>query len=41
MEKKADQAQEYLLYKGKPLVRCGNVLYYGNMTDKYVIKMEN
>lgn len=40
MEKKANQAQEYLLYKGKPLVRCGNVLYYGNMTDKYVIKME-
>lgn len=40
MEKKAEQAQEYLLYKGKPLVRCGNVLYYGNMSDKYVIKME-
>lgn len=40
MEKKANQSQEYLLYKGKPLVRCGNVLYYGNMTDKYVIKME-
>ncbi len=27
-------------YKGKPLVRCGNTIYYGSMKDKYVIKME-
>ena len=27
-------------YKGRPLVRCGDTLYYGNMTDKYVIKMD-
>ena len=27
-------------YKGKPLVRCGDVIYYGSMRDKYVIKME-
>ena len=27
-------------YKGKPLVRCGDVIYYGSMKDKYVIKME-
>lgn len=27
-------------YKGRPLVRCGDVLYYGSMKDKYVIKME-
>ena len=27
-------------YKGKPLVRCGDVLYYGSMKDKYVVKME-
>ena len=40
MEKTSNQASEYLQYKGKPLVRCGNILYYGNMTDKYVIKME-
>jgi len=27
-------------YKGRPLVRCGDVIYYGSMKDKYVIKME-
>lgn len=29
-----------LMYKGKPLVRCGNIIYYGSMADKFVIKME-
>lgn len=28
---------EFLEYKGKPLVRCGKTIYYGNMTDPYVI----
>lgn len=27
-------------YRGKPLVRCGDVLYYGSMKDKYVVKLE-
>ena len=27
-------------YKGKPLVRSGDTIYYGSMRDKYVIKME-
>ena len=31
---------DYLTYKDRPLVRCGNTLYYGSMTDKYVIKMD-
>ena len=26
-----------LTYKDRPLVRCGNEIYYGNMTDKYII----
>lgn len=26
-------------YKGKPLVRCGDELYYGNMTDEFVIHL--
>ena len=26
----------FLTYKGKPLVRCGNVIYYGKPEDKYV-----
>ena len=23
-------------YNGRPIVRCGNEMYYGNMTDKYI-----
>ena len=30
----------FLMYKGRPLVRSGNVLYYGNMAEKYVIVMQ-
>ena len=26
--------------QGKPLVRCGDVIYYGSMKDKYVVKLE-
>lgn len=29
--------EEFLEYKGKPLVRCGNTVYYGNMSDPYVV----
>ena len=32
--------QKFLTYKGTPLVRCGDILYYGNLTDNYVIKLE-
>ena len=28
------------MYRGKPLVRSGDTIYYGNMTDKYVIKID-
>jgi hypothetical protein len=28
------------MYKGKPLVRSGDVLYYGSMRDKYVCRLE-
>lgn len=27
----------YLTYKGRPLVRCGNEMYFGNMSDKFII----
>lgn len=30
---------DFLTYKGKPLVRNGDVIYYGNMSDDYVIMM--
>ena len=28
--------QEFFTYKGLPLVRKDNTIYYGNMSDKYV-----
>ena len=31
---------KFLTYKEKPLVRNGNTIYYGNMSDKFVIKLE-
>jgi len=30
---------QFLTYKGRPLVRCGNKIYYGNMADGYVCEM--
>lgn len=29
-----------LTYKGRPLVRCGNDIYYGNMTDPYIVYLQ-
>ena len=31
-----DGAKKMLTYKGKPLVRDGNTIYYGDMADEYV-----
>ena len=28
------------MYKDKPLVRCGNTLYYGSMKDPYVVMLQ-
>lgn len=36
---KKNQSQ-FLLYKGKPFVRCGDVIYYGNLSDPFVVKFE-
>ena len=30
---------KYLTYKGKPLVRKGEEIYYGKMSDNYVIML--
>lgn len=35
----AKENKEFLTYKGKPLVRSGDTVYYGSMTDEYVIKL--
>ncbi len=32
-------ATPFLMYKGRPLVRSGNTLYYGSMAEDYVIMM--
>lgn len=29
----------YILYKNRPLVREDNVICYGNVSDKYILKM--
>ena len=33
------EKNEFLMYKGKPLVRNGDTIYYGNMFDDFVIMM--
>ena len=33
------QEASFLTYKNKPLVRNGNTMYYGNMSDDYVIML--
>lgn len=30
----------FFMYKNKPLVRSGDVLYYGNMSDPYVVRIK-
>ena len=30
---------KFLTYKGKPIVRKGNEIYYGNMADSHVIML--
>ena len=30
----------FLMYKGRPLVRKGNTLYYGSMAEPFVIMMQ-
>lgn len=34
------ESTPFLMYKGRPLVRSGNSLYYGSMAEKYVIVMQ-
>jgi hypothetical protein len=31
-------AQEFMTYKGKPLVRSKNEIYYGDMAESHVVK---
>lgn len=36
----AESKQEGLMYKGHPLRRIDNLIYYGSMSDKYIIMMQ-
>ena len=38
--KAPQQEQGFPSYKGKPLVRSGDTIYYGSMADKYVVKLD-
>ena len=37
--KSAKKGSEILIYKGKPMFRIGNKVYYGNPEDKFIIIM--
>lgn len=34
------EKSEFFQYKDRPLVRCGNTIYYGSMGDDYVVMMQ-
>ncbi len=36
----AKKDSPFLMYKGRPLVRSGDTIYYGNMYEKFVIVMK-
>ncbi len=36
----AENKADFLYFKGKPLVRMGNMIYYGNPGDKYVVMLQ-
>lgn len=35
-----DINKKFFCYKGRPLVRSGNVIYYGSMLDEYVVMLQ-
>lgn len=40
MPKKISPDYKVTVFKNKPFVRCENIIYYGNISDKYIIKLE-
>lgn len=36
----AETKTTFPMYKGRPLVRCGDMLYYGDMRDNYVVRIQ-
>ena len=35
-----EEKQEFMMYKGRPLVRSKKILYYGDMRDPYVVMLQ-
>ncbi len=38
--KKEEIKDEFLMFRDLPLVRCGKTIYYGNMSDPFVIMIQ-
>lgn len=36
----AAKKKKLLMYKGKPLIKCGNRIYYGNLEDKFILALD-
>ncbi len=36
----AAKKKKKLMYNGKPLIRCGDRVYYGNLEDKYILALD-
>ena len=36
----AAKKKKLLMYKGKPLYRCGNRIYYGYLDEKYILVLD-
>ncbi len=32
--------KKLLSFRGKPLIRCGNTIYYGNTNDRFIVEMQ-
>ena len=37
---KKTEKEPFLMYKGRPLVRSGNTIYYGKMNEEYVVMLQ-
>lgn len=40
MPLKSNKKNKFLMYKGRPFVRCNDTIYYGNMYEEYIIKLK-
>ena len=40
IKESAEKERKSLTYKGYPLIRKGSTIYYGNMSDKYIIQCQ-